>query len=391
MTTKSPAKMSTFMATIVGMNAMIGAGIFTIPEQLQRTVGPAALLTYAFVIGAVWSIAYSLSRVAYHYPQEGSFYTYIQAWAGKKVGLAAAFLYCTGLVVALGLLTYMTGIYLYRFFPQLSPQILGSIALGILVFTILAGTKILHWGQIVLIIFTILPLAVITVLCLSKADVRNLTPFMPYGPQAIFRAARIVIFGFFGFESVAALHALVAHPTRTVPRAITASIIAVSIVYVTFILATLLGIPRAMVLQGGTLPDFLYKLFPTYSWLITLINWGIIITIMGTIHSMIWSVGTLLQSLTRMTTHSFYLSSRQATLILSFFVWLSSIMFKSLDLFFNIAALCIIIALTGAIWPLASNMIPSTKGQRMIAWAGIVSAFIMCTYALEGIWKHMLS
>lgn len=377
------------MAIIVGMNAIIGVGIFTIPEQLQRTVGPAALLTYVFVIGAILSIAYSLACVAYHYPQEGSFYTYIQAWGGKKLGLAGAALYCAGLIVALGLLTYMTGIYLYKFFPQLSPNLLGSIALALLTVSILAGTRILHGGQIILIILTLLPLAIITILCFSKSDVRNLTPFFPYGPLAVLRATKIVVFGFFGFEAVAALHNLVANPTRTVPRAITGSIIAVSIVYITFILATFLGIPRALVLQGGSLPDFLYQLFPAHSWLVSLITWGIIITILGTIHAMLWSVGTLLQSLARMATHSFSLSFNQAILILSSLVWLSSVSFKSIDLFFNIAALCIMTVLAAAIWPLASNIIPSTRTQRMIAVAGLISAAIICLCAAEGIWKNM--
>ena len=244
MSKQNSHKMGTFMATIVGMNAMIGAGIFMIPEQLQRSVGPAALLTYAFVIAAIWSIAYSLARVAAYYPQEGSFYTYITAWAGKRAGFIATSLYCIGLIFAMGLLTMMTGNYLHTFFPNISSKILMTIVLWGLAASIAAGARMLKWAQIILIALTIAPLLFLTILCLTRADFSNLTPFMPFGMNAVLKATKFVIFGFFGFEAVTTLYANVSRPEYTMPRAISWSIILVSLLYVSFIAATFLGLPR---------------------------------------------------------------------------------------------------------------------------------------------------
>ena len=257
--------------------------------------------------------------------------------------------------------------------------------------SLLMGTRILHSGQIVLIALTILPLVIITILCFTKAKISNLSPFLPYGPNSILRATKVVIFGFFGFEAVTALHALVDKPERVVPRAITWSIIAVSAIYITFVASTFLGIPRALVLKGGSLSDFLYALFPEYSWLITFIICAIIITIMGTIHALLWSLGSLVHSLSGLSALPFKITTNQAVIGLTVAVAVMSVFFKSIDLFFNGAALCIIIPLASAIWPLAANLMPSTAKERWIARAGIASAVIMCLYALEGIWQHMIS
>ena len=75
MTQTNVSKIGVATATIVGMNAMIGAGIFTAPAAIGSFVGPAGIIAYIFVIIAVWFIAQSLSRVAARFPQEGSFYT----------------------------------------------------------------------------------------------------------------------------------------------------------------------------------------------------------------------------------------------------------------------------------------------------------------------------
>lgn len=390
MITHKDKKMGLSMAIIVGMNAMIGAGVFMIPERLQRTVGPAAIFTYLFVIGAIWSIAYSLARVAQHYPHEGSFYAYVQAWGGKALGLTTTFLYIGGLAVAMGLLTQMTGIYLHTLFPGVSAQTLATGTLALLAGSLLAGTRILHWGQIVLIILTLLPLLIISILCFLKGSTKNLSPFLPYGIPSIFRATKIVIFGFFGFESATALHALVENPERTVPRAITWSIIIVSLIYVTFVASTFLGIPRELALQGGSLSDFLYALFPEYGWLITFIVWSIIVTIMGTIHALLWSLATLLQSLSTIGAVPFKIKANHAVIALSTLVWIISVSFKSIDLFFNVASLCIVLALACAIVPLACNLIPGTSKDRIIARIGLLSAAVICAFSIEGIWNYIV-
>ena len=76
MTTDHKHKIGVLTATIVGMNAMIGCGIFALPTAIGNYIGPAGIITTLLVAIAVWFMALSLARLAALFPQAGSFYIY---------------------------------------------------------------------------------------------------------------------------------------------------------------------------------------------------------------------------------------------------------------------------------------------------------------------------
>ena len=57
MSTENSQKIGVRTATIVGMNAIIGAGIFSMTCSLASGVGPAGILSYLFAFFTVWFIA----------------------------------------------------------------------------------------------------------------------------------------------------------------------------------------------------------------------------------------------------------------------------------------------------------------------------------------------
>ena len=119
MPTCNSDKIGLYTATIVGVNAMVGAGIFTIPSVLAHDVGPAGILSFTLVAIGCWFIALSLGRVAQLFPQEGSFYTYSRPWAGHNGGIIASMFYLLGVIVAMGLMLQMSGQYLHHYFALL--------------------------------------------------------------------------------------------------------------------------------------------------------------------------------------------------------------------------------------------------------------------------------
>jgi len=191
------AKIGAATATIISMNAMIGAGIFTTPAQLALSVGPAGILTYIFVIIAVWLMALSIARVVQMYPQEGSFYTYAKQWGGHTAGVLAAGAYVVGVLIALGLITQISSSYLHEFFPQLSSTLLGAFLIGAVVAFNVRGVRIMQVGQIALICCTMFALIATTIICFTHAHVEYLTPFMPHGFGSVVSATRTAVFAFF--------------------------------------------------------------------------------------------------------------------------------------------------------------------------------------------------
>jgi len=301
MSTENSQKIGVRTATIVGMNAIIGAGIFSMTCSLASGVGPAGILSYLFAFFTVWFIAQSIARAAYLWPQEGSFYIYTRQWAGHTVGLLSAGAYIFGFLIAMALLCKIAGVYLHSVFPTCSAINLGLTVLFILIGLNLMGMALSKIGQYILITFTVFSLVITTALCLTKINLANLTPFMPQGPLSVLQGARIAIFGLFGFECVTSLVNIVENPEKNVPKALQYSLVFVGILYLFFISSIILSVPLAIFTSNEhvTISQALHTLFPENNFILHLITFSILSAIIGTIHSMIWAGSELVVSFSK--------------------------------------------------------------------------------------------
>ncbi len=398
MNTVEQKKIGVSTATIIGMNAMIGAGVFTAPAAMASNVGPAGIVAYLFVVIAVWFLAQSLARLAYLYPQEGSFYTYAKQWGGHYIGLLSSGLYLVGLIIAMGLLAKVAGFYLHDFIPFISSQTLGLIVLWVLVALNMFGVTMSELGQQILIICTVLPLLLTTIICFAHADIANLTPFMPHGIGNIFKATRIVIFGFFGFESAASLFTIVDRPEKNVPRALTYSIILVGIIYTLFIASIIISTP-ASVFTGPDVkvPQIIAALLPGYTWLVNLIYISILSAVIGTIHSMIWGSSALCLSLANKmkspVVHKLLdrgiLNNRFMVFMVGVCITLSNLVLHNIDLFFNLTALCIISAFILSLITLLPLRSEWKSGRNINTVIGIITAVLIFYFAAEGLYDEL--
>jgi amino acid transporter len=326
-----------FMAVIVGLNAVIGAGIFTAPAVLQTQAGAIGLISYLFVIAAVLFMALALAKVAELYPRDSIFYSYPKLWAGEWGGIAATLLYVGGLTVALGLLAQIAGSYLALYFPLCGPQAWGGILIGVLTLLCLAGNRATAASQVILVVLTILPIVLITALCFTKARFSNLTPLAPFGFGGAFIAIKTVVFGFFGFEAIPSLFTSIKDPQKNIPRAIIATIVITGVVYFVFTAAVMLALPRALFSSSATpLSAALLAEFPAHRWLVSGIHWSIIITIVGTIHAMLLAISSLVADTSgRMALRMGRLSRMSALILMGFLSLVSTFSFTSISLMFS--------------------------------------------------------
>lgn len=393
MSTSHGTKIGLMTATIIGMNAMIGSGIFTAPAAIASYVGPAGIIAYIFVVLSVWCMALSLARLAELFPESGSFYTYTRQWGGHAMGLVASGLYIVGLVIAMGLLCQVAGMYLASLFPSVSPTILGLITLSALVFLNLFGVALSEIGQQILIVTTVFPILAIIGICLTHAQWSNLFPFAPFGFGNILKATKIVIFGFFGYECAASLFNVVDDPGKNVPKALTYSIAIVGILYTAFIGSIILATPLELFKNPCVpLSDVLGVVFPQYEWLLIIIHLAILSAIIGTIHSMIWSSSALLLSLARTIDPRLeYASSqnltlhRAAVLVISAGITTTFALISNLNLFFSLTALCIIAAQILSLITLLKRPEEWRSGQNIITLIGVCTAITIFYFAAEGI------
>jgi len=392
MSTSTAHKISLTTATIIGMNAMIGAGIFAIPAALAANVGPAGILTFIFVSVAVWFMANSLARLAKLFPEEGSFYTYAKQWGGHIVGIIAITAYLIGLLVGMGLLVRYIGNYLADLFPMFSPTLSSTVVLLCLIILNIFGVGLSKFGQHILVIFTIFPLVVITLMCFEQADLSHLVPFAPYGYMNIFKATRIVIFAFFGFECAASLFNIVKNPEKNVPRALTYAITLVGTIYTLFVSSIILAISTPPTNPLVPITDTLQQIFPAHGWLLIILHLSILSAIIGTIHSMIWASSHLLLLLSDKIKNpmlhklrtSGKLNEQSAVLIVGVLIGIVFICLKNISLFFYITAIGIVLAYLLSMITLLT--IPSEwKSKHNIKTIiGIITALAIFYFAIEG-------
>lgn len=386
-------KIGLLTATVVGMNAMIGAGIFSVPAALGSHVGPAGIISYAFVIVAVWFLGQSFARLAQLYPEEGSFYVYASKWGGHIMGLLSAGAYLTGLIIAMGLLLQISGIYLHVNFPEYSSTTLSIITLIALTILNIVGVHLSRSAQMILIACTVFPIIATTIICFMYGSINNYFPFMPYGATNILAATQAVIFGFFGFESAASLFNIVNKPEKNVPRALILSITLVGLLYILFVGSIIYAIPLKLLSANIPLTESLKMIFPRIPWLINLIHISILSAIIGTIHSMIWSSSELLLAylnklgiakLSNLIKRKI-ITQRWMVLLICLASSSTLLLLKDIDLFFSLTASFVVFAFVTSLVTLLTLKSEWKSKQNIKTIIGLMTALLIFYFAIVGI------
>ena len=385
-------KYSLTVATIICINAMIGSGVFVAPIAIAQIVGPAGILSYLFVICAVWSMALSFARLCTLYPDDGSFYTFSKPWAGHYGGLFFASLYTTGLLIASSVLLHFAGMYCTTMIPLLSINQWSIIILLCLSVSLLYGVTIAGIWQYVLVAATVFPIFVTIIMCLLHGSLNNFVPFAPHGLSAIFDAIKYVIFGFFGFEFSTALYSQIEDPEKNVQKALTYSIIFVGLLYFLFISAIIYGIPALLLQKATTISSAFINLFPHYQWISDIMNISIISATIGTIHAMMLALTVLTRKLFALASNNcfekacpFNIRSKE-----SFWIGLITIcmliiykIFNIMDQMLAIAAVAIVVSYISAI----ITVIIKEKSyiNKCIALCGITTGLTIVYFALKSL------
>ncbi len=283
------------VATLIGMNAMIGAGIVSMPAVLAGAAGPAGILSYVISVSLGLLLGLSLGHLANIKPGSGWSYLYPSLWGGHRLGMISSTSYLIAVLIGMGFLVQQAGVYAHTALPFISSQVLSVSILGILTLLVLAGANVSSWGQYVISACVLFPLITTSLVCWLHFDPSVFETFMPYGIHSVFATAPMTAFSLLGFESIASLYSIVKNPRRNVQRATMFAILAVGSLYILFAAGILFSIPLSYFSSGldEALSTVLGIAFPQYRFVSTFIFIGGLFAIIGTLHSMIWSLSVL--------------------------------------------------------------------------------------------------
>lgn len=384
-------KIGLLAASIIGINAMIGVGVVTIPAMLFQTVGgPAGIISYLIAILIAITSGITLGRVAHRYPGEGWSYLYPSRWAGHTVGLISGFLYVFGVLIAMGFLIQQAGVWAGNLVPFASPQTLGIVIILVLMGMVLAGTHISEMGQYVIAVCVVVPLAVTALICWFHFDASLLDPFMPKGVGSVFAVVPEIMFALFGFECVVSLYAVVRNPQRNVPRAFLISILFVGTLYLIFSAGLFVSLPAWRFVAGTDIPlSYILALaFPHFRFISIFVLIGTLFGIVGTLHSMLWTTSTLFTDVLKKLRSPFWVTMFEKNIwnnTISIFVAtglmiISAMLFKAKALI-NLTALCIVVPTVLSLCSLFFIQDEWDRGRNWLTIVAVVGGLIALGFA----------
>ncbi|MFW5998824.1 MAG: amino acid permease [Halanaerobiaceae bacterium] len=240
-----------FSVFAIGTGTMIGAGIFILPGIATSNAGPAAI--FSFLLGGLITLATALSmaELATGMPRAGGTYYFISRAMGPIfgtiVGLGAWLaLVFKGSFALIGLAEYIDALIPV---PILLMAVLSGLILLVINYRGAESSGSLQNGIVV-------GLFIILILFIFKGifdiDTGNLEPFMPYGTSSVFITTGLIFVSYLGITQLAAVSEEVKNPSRNLPLAFIASVIAVTILYVGIMLIVNGVLPLGELIESET-------------------------------------------------------------------------------------------------------------------------------------------
>ena len=284
------AKFSFTGATLYGINAVIGSGIFLLPQRIYKGLGPASLAVMFGTALLVILLAVCLAETAGYFNKNGGAFQYAKEAYGDFVGFNVGFL---GWVVTIIAWSAMAAGFARLFvitFPAFAPfERLLSVTLIVLLSLMnisgLKTSKIFTLTATVAKLIPIIAFAACSIFFIKGGiDKGNFTPFLQLEPgtnvlTAIANTAVYIFYGFIGFETMSIVAGEMRDPEKNVPRAILGSISIVSVLYMLIIAGTIAMLGSQIMQTNASVQDaFVAMIGPAGAWIVSI---GALISIAG--------------------------------------------------------------------------------------------------------------
>lgn len=250
-------------ATLIGVGALIGGGIFTLTGLALSFAGPSLILVVGLngIIALMTALAYA--ELGSTFPEAGGGFIWVKRGLGNLAGHISGWISWFAHAVACGLYSlsfaFYVGIFLFSVFLPLF-GIHFSFTEGSLFQKIIAISMILFigWvnfkgvsgtGRLGKIIVYLEILVLLTFICFGlisffkKPDITtSFTPLFPMGVFGLFAAMGLMYIGFEGSEIIVQSGEELKNPRKNIPKAIFLSLGIVCFLYLLTIFSALAGI-----------------------------------------------------------------------------------------------------------------------------------------------------
>ena len=225
-----------FDALCLGVNAVVGSGVYLFPGTLTQRLGPASLVAWLLTGVLCLPLALTFAALGGIEERTGGSFRYAERAFGKGIAFVVGWSAWVTSVISWAAVANGLPSYLEPFVPSLGAEPLGRIVPAVLVFGLAAlNVRGVKPGARVMDAFTALklvPLAFFVVVGLSAVRAAEFRPFVPHGWHALPALSLMTVFAYQGFEVVGVPSGEVREARRVVPRAVLWSLFFPALLYV---------------------------------------------------------------------------------------------------------------------------------------------------------------
>ncbi|MGI5245738.1 APC family permease [Dactylosporangium sp. CA-139066] len=214
-------------AVVVGLGAMIGAGVFAAFAPAARAAGSLLLVALGIAAVVAYCNATSSARLAALYPESGGTYVYGRRRLGDFWGYLAGWGFVVGKTASCAAMALTVGAYAFPGHER-AVAVLAVVAVTALN---LFGVQKSALATRIIVAFVLVVLAAVVAACVfgrSPAPGPSPAGFSGWG---VLQGAGLLFFAFAGYARIATLGEEVVDPARTIPRAIRISLGITLLVY----------------------------------------------------------------------------------------------------------------------------------------------------------------
>jgi len=250
-----------FDASMIGIGAMIGAGIFVLTGIAAGQAGPASILAFLLNGAVTLLTAFSYAELASAIPRAGGGYSFVKRAFPAALGFVSGWMLWFAYTVACSL--YALGFsgyfleFVHAYLPSLATFMEGglglaffrglvTLAIGVaFIFLNYRGAAVTGKAEnvitmskiIVLLIFVAFGLGVI--LKTPQESMTGFTPFFPHGFGGVIIAMGLTFIAFEGYDLIATVAEEIRDPEKNIPRATFISVSVTLVLYLLIIFVSL--------------------------------------------------------------------------------------------------------------------------------------------------------
>ena len=254
-----------FDATMIGVGAMIGAGIFVLTGIAAGESGPASILAFALNGGVTLLTAFAYAELAAAIPEAGGGYAFVRRAFPGVVGFTAGWLLWFAYTVACSLYALGFAGYFWEFFLKYSPglaeltfgiisehgAVLGiTLLVGVMFVRLNArGAEVTGQAENVLTVSKLLVLAVFiayglrAVYAAPDRAMESFSPFFPQGFGGVVVAMGLTFIAFEGYDLIATVAEEIKEPEKNIPKATFISLAITVVMYLLILFVSLAAAP----------------------------------------------------------------------------------------------------------------------------------------------------